>query len=305
MNRHKIFLPGAVAVILAAIAWGFDGVILTPRLFNLDVGFVVFILHLLPFLLMQIFLYPEYRRSRNFSGKDWLFFLLIACFGGSLGTLAIVKALFLVNFQHLSIVVLLQKLQPIFAILLAALLLGEKIRRDFAFWALLAILASYTLTFGFSLPHLEKSPNLFSAALWALVAAFSFGSSTVFSKFALRKYSYYTTTFYRFGLTAFLMLGYILATGKTGEFYQLTSQNIVIFFIIAVTTGSGALFLYYYGLKKVKASVSTICELFFPLSAIVFDYLFNGQRLNLIQWISAGIMLLAVWQISLNKKLGR
>ncbi|MBT3756777.1 MAG: EamA family transporter, partial [Candidatus Cloacimonetes bacterium] len=76
----------------------------------------------------------------------------------------------------------------------------------------------------------------------------------------------------------------------------------IFFLIIAVTTGSGAIFLFYYGLNKVTAIVSTICELFFPISAIIFDYLVNGHLLSPIQWISAAIMILAVVEISYKRK---
>ena len=72
-------------------------------------------------------------------------FFLLSLFGGAVGTLAIVKALFLVNFKALTIVVLLQKLQPVFAITLAALLLGEKLKRNFLLWSALAITAGYFL----------------------------------------------------------------------------------------------------------------------------------------------------------------
>ena len=89
------------------------------------------------------------------------------------------------------------------------------------------------------------------------------------------------------------------------NFSNITTTNWLIFIIIALTTGSGALFLYYYGLNKVKAMVSTICELFFPVSAILFDYLINGQVLTPVQWISAAVMIFAILKISLNKKLGR
>lgn len=292
-------------IILAAAMWGFDGVVLTPRLYNLNVGFVVFMLHLVPFILMNTFLFKQYKWLGKFSGTDLLLLFLIAIFGGALGTLAIVKALFLVNFQHLSIVVLLQKLQPIFAIILAAIILKEKVTRKFAFWAFIAIIASYFLTFGISLPHTSDHPKLLEAALYAVLAAFSFGSSTVFSKKILQKYSFYTVNFYRFGFTAFIMFIYVILIGKLVEFNNVTSTNWLFFLIIALTTGSGALFLYYYGLNKVKAIVSTICELFFPISAIIFDYLINGQVLTPVQWISAAVMIYAILKISLNKKLGR
>ncbi len=285
--------------------WGFDGVVLTPRLYNLNVGFVVFMLHLVPFVIMNLFLFKQYKWLGKFSGSDLLLLLLIAIFGGALGTLAIVKALFLVNFQHLSVVVLLQKLQPIFAIILAAIILKEKITRNFIFWALIAILASYFLTFGISLPHSNENPQLIQAALWAILAAFSFGSSTVLSKKILQKYSFYTVNFYRFGFTAFILFIYILVVGKISEFNNITTVNWLFFLIIALTTGSGALFLYYYGLNKVKATVSTICELFFPVSAIIFDYFINGHVLSTVQWLSAMVMIFAILKISLNKKIGR
>ena len=127
MEESKKRYIGATAIILAATMWGFDGVVLTPRLYNLNVGFVVFMLHFVPFVLMNTFLFKEYKRLIKFTKADFLLLGGIAFFGGALGTLAIVKALFLVRFDHLSIIVLLQKLQPIFAIILAAVFLKEKI----------------------------------------------------------------------------------------------------------------------------------------------------------------------------------
>jgi len=289
---------GAVIISIAAILWGLDGVVLTPRLFSLNVGFVVFMLHMVPFVLMQFFLFREYRHIKSLDADDWLNFALIAIFGGALGTLSIVRALFLVHFEHLSIVVLLQKLQPIFAILMARIILKEHMKRRFFLWASVAVGASYVLTFGFHAPHIDHSTNYLQAAVWAVIAAFSFGSSTVFSKRALRKFSFYTTNFFRFGFTSIIMLVYVLITGAFDQFAQMTLQHWGLFVLIGVTTGSGAIFLYYYGLKHVSAMVSTMCELFFPISAIIFDYLINHQHLTLIQWLSAGIMLVAIIHIS-------
>ena len=305
MNENKKRYIGATAIILAAIMWRFDGVVLTPRLFSLNVGFVVFMLHLVPFVLMNTFLFKEYKKIKTFTKTDFFTLLAIAFFGGALGTLAIVKALFLVNFQHLSVVVLLQKLQPIFAIILAAIFLKEKIEKKFAFWAIVAVAASYFLTFGLHLPHLQEDADLIQAAIWALIAAFSFGSATVFGKKALNKFPYYTTNFFRFGFTSVIMLIYVLLTGAIVEFQNLTTTNLIYFLIIAVTTGSGAIFLFYFGLNKVKAMVSTICELFFPISAILFDYIINKHILSPVQWISAVIMILAVVEISFKRKIVR
>lgn len=297
--KNKSTILGAISVIAASILWGLDGVVLTPRLYNLDVVFVVFMLHMIPFVLMNIFLPGEYRTLKKFTVTDLVYFLLVASTGGFLGTYAIVKALFLVNFQQLSVVVLLQKLQPVFAIILASILLKERIRKRFIIWASLAILASYFLVFGAEAPTIDSQINIGLASLYALLAAFSFGSSTVFSKKILTKYSFSTATFYRYGLTAIILFFVVLSTGKLQHgFSDISPTNWLFFFIIGITTGSGAIFLYYFGLVRIRAIVSAICELFFPLSAIFFDYVINHRIISPVQWVAAAIMIFAIFRIS-------
>jgi drug/metabolite transporter (DMT)-like permease len=294
----KSVLLGAIVIGISATFWGFDGIVLTPRLYNLPVPFVVFILHLIPFLIMNLFLFKRYKNINTLNRVELFSLFMVALFGGSIGTLAIVKALFLVNFQSLSIVVLLQKLQPIFAISLAAIFLKEKLRTNFLIWAGLALVAGYFLTFSTNLPKFQEDKNTIYASLLAVLAAFSFGSSTVFSKKVLGKLDFITATFFRYGLTATLMFIVVSSMGLLGSFSQMTPNNWMIVGIIAATTGSGAIFLYYYGLKNVKAIVATIMELFFPMSAIIFDYVFNDHLLSPVQWIAAAVMIFAI--INLN-----
>ncbi|MFH1875251.1 MAG: DMT family transporter [Pseudomonadota bacterium] len=294
----KTKIVGALAICLAATLWGLDGVVLTPHLYNLKVGLVVFLLHAIPFVLLSLFFSNQLKYLKRFSWGDIISFSLVAICGGALGTIAIVKALFLVHFEHLSIVILLQKLQPVFAITLAAILLGEKLSLKFLFWALVAILASYLLTFGLTLPHFNTGNNTNLAAMWALLAAFCFGSATVFGKKVLAKYSFQTCTYFRFGFTTLIMLAYVLYTGDLLGLRNVTPFNWTIFLIIAVTTGSGAIFIYYYGLKRVRAMTATICELAFPVSAITFDHIFHGASLTWLQWLAASLIILAIIKIT-------
>ncbi len=298
-KQRRQTIIGAIAVSFASMMWGFDGVVLTPHLYNLNIVWVVFILHLIPFILMNVFFYKEYRYLKTFTSGDYIGFFLVALFGGALGTMAIVKALFLVDFKHLTVVVLLQKLQPLFALILASVLLKEKLRKRFIIWAALAIVASFFLVFGFHLPEFGKEKSIVYAALFSLLAAFSFGSSTVLSKKVLNRFTFHAGTFYRYGFTVIIMLIIATVGGKYNEFAVTSRSNWIFILIISFTTGSGAIFLYYYGLTRIKAIVSTICELFFPVSAIVFDYIFNGKTLNTVQWIAAGVMIFAI--IKLNQ----
>lgn len=225
MDNYKAKITGSIAVSISAILWGLDGVVLTPRLHNLDISYVVFMLHLLPFLLMQFFLFPQYRIIRTFNKPDVLGFFMVALFGGALGTIVMVKALFLVNFRELSVVILLQKLQPVFAILLAAIISRETVKNQFFLWASVAIVASYFLTFGWNLPYITPGQNVIPAALFALLAAFSFAMGTVMSKKVMHKYSFKTATFVRYGFTALIMLPWVILSGKLEQLAVTTPKT--------------------------------------------------------------------------------
>lgn len=289
---------GALLICLSAVAWGLDGVVLTPRLYGLPVSFVVFLLHLVPFALMQPFLFRNYKRIMGMTRVGWVALLLVALTGGLLGTFAIVKALFLVNFNKLSVVVLLQKLQPAFAIILAAVVLGERMPMGFFGWAVAAVAGAYGLTFGWSLPDLSGGGATVAAAGWALIAAAAFGSATVLGKKLLEELDFRAATFARYGLTTVLALGYLFVDRVGLPVAAVTAQQWVLILLIGLTTGSGAIFLYYFGLSRVPASVATICELCLPLSAVLFDYIVNDSVLGPWQWVGAAVMIGAIVRIS-------
>jgi len=247
---------------------------------------------------MQPVLFETYGVLRRLEIEDWLTLTLVALCGGILGTFSIVKALFMVEFNQLSVVVLLQKLQPVFAIVLAGLLLGERITSRFLLWATLAMVGAYFLTFGLQLPEIGTNSSTTMAAAWAAVAAAAFGSATVFGKRLLESLDFRQATFARYGLTTLLALTYLLVSGSGLPFDTVTQTHWLLILVIGLTTGSGALFLYYFGLSRVKASVSAICELCLPLSAIVFDYFINGSILGPWQWAGAAALILAIFKVS-------
>lgn len=294
--ERKNYVLGIVLVTISAVLWGIDGIILTPRLYNLPVDFVVFLLHLLPFVLMLIFFGKELKHLRDFTKRDYIGFTLIGLFGGALGTLAIVKAMFLVNFQSLTVVVLLQKLQPIFAIVLAKFILKEKIGKNFLIFAGIALLSGYFLTFGFAMPSLSIS-NYVQASFYAVLAAFSFGSATVFGKLVLGKWNFRTALFYRYGFTTVIM-SIIVLVNRSIDFSVVTKENWILILVITFTTGAFAIALYYYGLKYISAHVATMCELAFPLSSALLDYFINKTILSPVQWVAGFFMLYTIYKVS-------
>ncbi len=289
---------GPIFIILAASLWGVDGIVFRPALNTLPVPLVVFTEStLISVLLFPLFL--KYRHEiKNLSKSDFGTFFLIALFGGALGTMAITKALFYVNYVNLSIVILIQKLQPLFAISLAALILKEKLSGEFFIYAAVAIIGSYFLTFGFSVPVFSFENKTVIAVLYSFVAAFSFGLSTVLSKKAIQKVSFFSATILRFYFTAIIMLVVLTFTWEFDAFSLITGKQFLIFLAIAFSTGGVAIILYYIGLQYVSASESTILELAFPVTAVFLEYFLHGNMLSLAQWFGAILLVGAIYKIT-------
>ena len=297
--RDPKIIASAGAICLAAALWGLDGVVLTPRLSGIPVLFVVFLIHAVPFLVMQPILFSTWRELAVMGRKSWWALVVVSATGGLVGTIAIVKALFLVQFDMLSVVVVLQKLQPVFAISLAAVLLKERITGKFLAKATIALGGGYLLTFGLNAPRVAGGSNLVLAAALALLAAACFGAATALSKMLIGGVDVRTATFGRYGVTAGLALITCLVGGVGLPFERVTQTQW--FIIIGMTSGTTALVLYYWGLQRIRASVATICELCLPLSAIILDYVVNGTVLRPIQWFGAVVLVGAIMSITLAK----
>jgi drug/metabolite transporter (DMT)-like permease len=275
-----------------------DGIVLRPSLYTLPVPLVVFIETAIAAVILTPFFIKSFPQLKQLKAKDWLAFAAVAVFGGALGTMAITKALFYVNYVNLSIVILIQKLQPVFAISLAALLLRERLPRTFLWWAGLAIIGAYFMTFGFRKPVLDTGDKTLLAALFAIIATVSFASSTVFSKRALRHVEFKMGTYLRFSFTAMLMLVITALTGDFTSIPHITSRQWMIFGLIVISSGAPAIFLYYSGLMRISASVATVCELAFPLTGILLEYFVHGKLLSLPQWFGVIVLIVSILQVS-------
>jgi len=230
-------------VISAATLWGIDGIVLRPSLYTLPVSLVVLIESALAALFLLPFAGKYFKELKILQTKDWLSFLGVGFFGGAIGTMAITKALFFVGFVNLSIVIFIQKLQPVFAISLAALFLKERLSKDFFIWAGLAIFGAYMMTFGLNFPNASPEHANWQAAFFALIAAVSFAASTVLSKRALKNVSYQLGTNLRFILTFLVMSVFVFTMGDYQAVNIISNTQIGIFILIALSSGVLSIFL--------------------------------------------------------------
>lgn len=293
---------GPIFVMIAAFLWSIDG-LLRRSLFSLHPAIVVFLEHVVGLIIMTPFVLPRViREIKHLTKKEWLVVIILGLFSGALGTIFYTAALAKVNFIQFSVVVLLQQLQPIWAISMAAIFLKEKISRKFFFWAMIAIIASYFVTFKDLRINITSGNDTLIAALLALLAGVMWGSTTSFSKILLKKVSYITAAYLRFLVAPIFAFLFAALFGQIASFEKITMLQWGTLLAIAFSTGMVAILIYYFGLRNTEGKVSAICELVFPASAIVIDYVYFKNTLSITQIIGTFFVLLSIYKVTTLKK---
>jgi drug/metabolite transporter (DMT)-like permease len=294
---RRLFSYGPLLIVVAASLWALDGII-RRSLYSLPSITIVFYEHLFGAIILLPYLILAFKKE-GLTRKEFFLLLFISMFSGVLGTLWFTTALLKVNFISFSVVYLIQKLQPIFAISAAAVVLKEKITKSYVKWAVVALVAAYFVTFKNGYVNLTTGTGTIIAALYALGAAFAWGSSTAFSKLALQRRPSTYITALRFLLTSLLAFGMVFVMGQGKSLSTPTISQFSRFLLIAVSTGMVSVAIYYRGLKKVQANVSTILELVYPLLAVFIDATLYKSFLAPSQYFAGAILLFAIYRISL------
>lgn len=305
MNKLKTF--GPLFVIIAALLWSIDG-LFRISLYSLPPAVIVFYEHLLGAFFLLLISFKWLKDLRRMTKKEWIAIGVVSLFSGALGTIFYTAALQQINYTQYSVVVLLQQqLQPIWAIGTAALLLKEKVTKQFLGWAALALIAAYFISFKDLHVNLATGSGTVLAALLALSAGFMWGTSTAISKFVLNKVSFLTGTALRFFLAPVFAFILILGNHQTKMLSSLTGAQWQTLLLITFSTGMVALAFYYYGLKKTPARITTLCELVWPASAVFIDYFYFHKTLSYTQILGVGLLLFAIYQVTkpLAKKVVR
>lgn len=193
----------------------------------------------------------------------------------------------------------LQKLQPVIAIALAAVLLGERLRRSFLLFAVPALAGAWLLSF--SDPFAVGVNSLYAAGL-ALGAAALWAAGTVLGRAASAELTFRHLTALRFGV-GLVTLTVLVATTDTSLAVDPSAAGSIV--LLALVPGLLALLLYYRGLSRTPASRATLAELAFPITAALVGVTVLGGRLDATQWLGFAIVLAAVVGLALHEGRGR
>ncbi|TSA45336.1 DMT family transporter [bacterium] len=288
MNPYK---SGPWLVFIAAILWAMDTPFRKYLTESLSSATIVLMEHITIAVLVLIFLWKYLSEFKNLGFKEWLAVSFIG-FGGS----ALATVLFTQSFHYLnpSVSILLQKIQPFIAILLAVLVLKEKLSKKFWLWALVGIFGAYLLAF----PALKLSGFSLTGGtlgvVFALLASILWGGSTVFGRVVLKKISYQAMTAARFLSALVFLIGLEIYYRGFPELRAATLKDWMFVFVIAIIAGFVSLFIYYRGLRYTNASVATIAELAFPFSAVIVNWIFLDAKLAAGQILGGLVLLFAI-----------
>lgn len=292
----KILKNGPLLIIIAASLWALDGVI-RRSLFILPPIIIVFYEHLIGALILSPFFIKDVK-TQKIDKNSLLAISLVSLLSSLLGTLWFTTALLMTNYISFSVVFLLQKLQPLFALFFARIILKEKLSKKYLVWAVPALIGAYFVTFPQGTVNLNTGDKTFTAALFAVGAAFAWGSSTAFSRFALLKNKDRYITGIRFMITTVLAFIAVFIMKQQANLFVINISQISRFALIALSTGMVGLLIYYKGLKLTEVKVSAILELAFPFLAVLIDIFLYKKFLEPVQIIAATVLLFSMYRIS-------
>jgi drug/metabolite transporter (DMT)-like permease len=282
---------------VAALLWSVDG-LLRRHLYSLPSPVIVFWEHTFGFIVLAPFVLSSLKYFKQLNRKQWWSITGVAFLSGAVATILYTAALGRTQYIPFSVVVLLQQLNPVFAIGTAALLLRERLSRRFVILSLVALAGAYCTAFPTLGINFATGSGTAIAALMAVGAAAGWGISTSFSKYALDGTSTLHITSLRYAITPFFALFFVIVSGNFNRLGSLTLSDFWYLVAITFSTGLIALLIYYFGLKRVMASRSAILELAWPASSVVVGYVWLHQGLTAVQIFGALVLVGSIYLIS-------
>lgn len=295
---------GIVFIIIATSLWALDTLIRYPLLFGgASAEQIVFAEHLILTVLFAPILLKDFNRIWNARVSHIFSFVVIGGIGSALSTLAFTRAFALIN---PSLVILLQKLQPLVAILLARAVLREPIHQKFLSWAFICLIGGFLISYKDIVPGLMNldfsiklidQKSLMGYGL-TLVAVFGWGASTVFGK-KLSQEGYKIQEI--MGLRFAFGLIFLLSTLTSGQsIFTMNTQVLPKIGLMVFLSGILGMYFYYKGLQKLPARLATLAEMFFPFCALTLNWVFLNATLEPMQIIGGLLLIIGSTVIQLK-----
>jgi DME family drug/metabolite transporter len=278
-------VPGVVLVSIAAAMWGLDGLIRKPLSHSTSPATIVFGEHVVLVALTLPLLAVAFRALWAAGPRYIAAGIAVGAGASAIATILFTQALFHGDFIT---VLVLQKAQPLVAVVGAWLVLGEQPRPRFA-WFLLPALAGIWLI---ALPHpLDPHAHGLTPIVESLGAAALWGMGTVLGRYLTRRLAFQQVSTVRF---AFGLIASAAALPIVGDKAFAGTHDSLYIALLALVTGYLALNLYYYGLQRTPALLAALGELAFPVTAALVGIYVFSSNLRWTQWVGVAVTVAVV-----------
>jgi drug/metabolite transporter (DMT)-like permease len=289
-----IAIPGVLLIAVAAALWGTDPIIRKTMARSTTATTIVFGEHVVLVALTLPLLLPALRALARAGWRAVVAAVLVGAGASAVATILFTDALI----GHLDFItpVVIQKIQPLIAVAAAGVILGERPRQRFVFF-LVPGLAGFWLV---NQPHpFEPSAKGLVVIVEATAAAALWGLGTVLGRYLSRdlQFQHIVTLRFFFGLIASAIALPIMGAPA----YSGGHDSLLIVYL-ALVTGLLALTLYYYGLQRTPAVLSSIAELTYPAIAVIAGIYAYNQHLRWSQWIGVAIILVTVTLLPIQRR---
>ena len=225
----------------------------------------------------------------RFEWRDWLALGVLGCGSSALATLLFTVAF---TYGRPNTPVLLQQLQPLFAVAGARLLLGERLQRRYGLYLLGGLIGSYLVAFAH--PLSPGGVDGWAPALLAVSAALLWGLGTVLGRRLGAKLPFTELTALRLGTGLVAALVALGVTGDGSSYSHLSAKGLLALVLLALVPGLLSLLVYYRGLRATPAAAATLGELAFPFTALFLNYLAFGSTLSPSQWVGLAFLVTTI-----------
>jgi drug/metabolite transporter, DME family len=285
---------GILWIAAAATLWGTDTVLRRPLTGTLHPTQIVLYEHAILALLVAPIVIRGRAHLKEISGRVWAAVIGTAWIGSALATVLFTAA---IQSGSPTTAVLLQKTQPLFAIMLARAVLRERLPARFPLIAGIAILGAYLVAFGDGNLLAPASSFDVLPALLAIGAAVGWASATIWGRIAAAEIPFELVTALR--VLCALPVLFIAAAVQHQTSLPMPGQFVSLA-VMALVPGFIALLLYYRGLRNTPASQATIAELAFPATASLLNWLVLGFTASGIQILGFIVVWGAIFNLSLR-----
>jgi drug/metabolite transporter (DMT)-like permease len=282
MRLRLAAVPGVVLVAVAAAMWGTDPIIRKTMSFSTSATTIVFGEHVFLVALTLPILVPALLALARTSARTIAAVVGIGAGSSALATILFTDALIRTHYSITSVVV--QKIQPLVVVLGAAAMLGERPRRRFGMFLLVG-LAGFWLV---NQPHpLDPSAHGLVAIIEAAAAAVLWGLGTVLGRYAGRELEFQQILSLRF---FFGLVASAIAVPVIGTKWYAGPHDSLLMAYLGIVTGLLSLALYYYGLRRTPALLSSLAELTFPAIYVIAGIYGFNQHLDWSQWVGVVVI---------------